>query len=145
MDAIVEQTAFMDELTKVSRKMRTLFDARVKEQGLTLARARILLLLAKTDGMTQSQLAEALEVEQPSVVSLIDALEKTGLVLRCAVEGDRRAKAIYLTDLAREQADNLLSYIAELRRQVLGGVGKSDLAAATRVLQQVSSKIGALV
>lgn len=145
MDAVTCQTAFMDELTKVSRKMRTLFDARVREQGLTLARARILLLLAKQDGLTQSQLAEALEVEQPSVVSLIDALEKNGLVLRGAVEGDRRAKAIHLTDKAREQADNLLTYIAELRRQVLGGVEKSDLSAATRVLQQVSGKIGALV
>lgn len=145
MDAVIWQTAFMDELSKVSRKLRTLFDARVKEQGLTLARARLLLLLANEDGLTQSQLAEALEVEQPSVVSLIDALEKSGLVKRCAVEGDRRAKAIHLTDLARKEAANLLTYVAELRRQILLDVDGADGDAATRVLKHVSGNIGALV
>ena len=43
----VARALFVDHLVKVNRKMRTLFDARVKELGLTLSRARLLLALAE--------------------------------------------------------------------------------------------------
>lgn len=143
MDIANSRTAFVDQLTKVNRKMRTLFDARVRSQGLTLARARLLMQLAKEEGATQSELAQVLEVEQPSMVSLIDALEKKGMVVRRAVEGDRRAKGIFLTDTARREADTILAYADELREQVLVGVDLEDLKVATRVLRQVARNIGA--
>ena len=143
MDAIASRAAFVDQLTKVNRKLRTLFDARVKTHGLTLARARLLMHLAKAEGATQTELAEALEVEQPSMVGLIDALEKKGLVSRQAIEGDRRAKGIFLTQSARSEADALLDFANELRKQVLEGVDVNDLLVATRVLNQVARNIGA--
>ncbi|MDQ6436656.1 MarR family transcriptional regulator [Mesorhizobium sp. LHD-90] len=144
MDMMASRTAFVDELTKVNRKLRTMFDARVKSQGLTLARARLLMHLAKEEGATQSELAEALQVEQPSMVSLIDALEKKGFVVRRAVDGDRRAKGIFLTDVARRETDTILGYANELRQQVLGGVDGRDLETATRVLRRVALNIGAV-
>src|SRR4051812_25393333 len=85
---------FADELSKVSRKMRTLFDSRVKTIGLTLARARMLMLLAKKEGMTQTELADALEVETPTLVRLLDGLEKQEMIERRPVQGDRRANQI---------------------------------------------------
>ncbi|PSJ51693.1 MarR family winged helix-turn-helix transcriptional regulator [Kumtagia ephedrae] len=143
MDVTAARTAFVDQLTKVNRKMRTLFDARVRSQGLTLSRARLLMHLAKQEGATQSELAEALEVEQPSMVSLIDALEKKGFVTRQSVEGDRRAKRIFLTETARREAETILDYADELREQVLLGVDERDLEVATRVLTQVARNVGA--
>ena len=41
------KAAFSEELWKVSRKMRTAFDARVRAEGLTLARARALIFLGR--------------------------------------------------------------------------------------------------
>lgn len=122
-----------------------MFDARVKSQGLTLARARLLMHLAKEEGATQTELAQALEVEQPSMVTLIDALEKKGFVTRRAVTGDRRARGIFLTDGARREAETILEFANELREQVLMGVDENDLAVATRVLGQVARNIGASV
>ena len=46
----------------------TLFDARVHEQGLTLARARTLLAIAKGDTANQKELAEELEIETATLV-----------------------------------------------------------------------------
>lgn len=143
MDIQSSRTAFVDQLSKVNRKLRTLFDARAKSQGLTLARARLLMHLAKQDGATQAELAQALEVEQPSMVTLVDALEKKGLVTRRAVTGDRRAKGIFLTDGARQDADTILEFANELREQILKGVDENDLLVATRVLGQVARNIGA--
>lgn len=134
---------FVDELTKVNRKLRTMFDNRVKTRGLTLSRARLLMHLGKGDGATQAELASALEVEQPSMVSLIDALEKKGLVERRAVEGDRRAKGIFLTKAARREAEAILEFADELRGQILQGIEEEDLAVAMRVLSKIARNIGA--
>jgi len=143
MDSAALRTSFVDELSKVNRKLRTMFDARVKAQGLTLSRARLLMHLAKNEGATQSELASALEIEQASVVTLLDALQKKDLILRCAVEGDRRANGIFLTEKAREEADAIFGFVAELRKQILADVDEKDLLVATRVLKRVSLNIGA--
>jgi MarR family transcriptional regulator for hemolysin len=97
--------------------------------------------LANADGATQTEIAEALEVEQPSIVGLIDALEKKGLIERRVVEGDRRSRAIFLTEAARDEANEILAFACTLRRQVLNGVDEKDLKIATRVLQQVTRNI----
>lgn len=142
MDTLASKILFVDELSKVNRKLRAMFDARVKEQGLTLARARLLLHLAKSEGARQSDLALALEMEQASVVSLLNALQKQGLIVRRAVKGDRRAHGIFLTEKAHSEAHAISGYVDALREQILANVGDDDLAAATRVLQQVSHNIG---
>ncbi|ENR65033.1 hypothetical protein C032_02700 [Brucella abortus 63/294] len=79
--------AFTMGLSTAARKMRNLFDSRVRERGLTLARARVLLLLAQQRDWNQRELADALEIEHPSVVRLLDGLEKQGMIVRASVEG----------------------------------------------------------
>jgi MarR family transcriptional regulator for hemolysin len=66
----------IDAMAKVNRRLRTLFDARVKERGLTLARARTLLTLIEQEGLYQKELAEVLEIENATMVRLIDGLER---------------------------------------------------------------------
>ena len=88
---------FVDELSKVSRKLRTLFDARVKELGLTHARARTLMLLDRLEVLNQKELAEELDIETPTMVRLLDGLESQGFIERRAAAGDRRAKQIHIT------------------------------------------------
>ncbi|WP_156503162.1 MarR family winged helix-turn-helix transcriptional regulator, partial [Tistrella mobilis] len=81
-----------NELATASRKMRTGFDALVRTRGLTLARARALMLLARHPGISQTELAGLLEIENPTVVRLLDGLEKQGLIRRTPAETDRRGE-----------------------------------------------------
>jgi MarR family transcriptional regulator, transcriptional regulator for hemolysin len=134
---------FADELSKVSRKMRTLFDARVKTIGLTLARARILMLLAKQEGMTQTELAEALEVENPTLVRLLDGLGSQNLIERLPVDGDRRAKQVALTAPGRALAAKVGRLADEFRIEILTDVSEADVKAATRLLRGMSRNIEA--
>ena len=135
------QAAFLEELSITSRKLRTLFDARVRAKGLTLARARTLIHLAKMDGMTQTELAEILEVEGPTLVRLLDGLEKQGLTERRPVDGDRRAKQIALTEAGRKLAADVTLLGDELREEVLTTVSEADLIAATRAFRAIAQKI----
>lgn len=144
MDIVATRSVFLDELGKVSRKLRTLFDARAKAHGLTHSRARLLIQLARADGSTQAQLADKLEVEQPSIVGLVDALEKHGLVTRQPNAQDRRVNGVYLTAKAHREVEGLLHFVDQLREQIIGELDDEDILTATRVLQTIARNIGAV-
>ena len=103
------QAAFTAELASANRKLRALVDERARNMGLTLSRARLLMQLAKADGPIQSDLAGLLDIEQPTLVRLLDGLERTGMIERRAAPGDRRARRVFLTPAARAQAEDILA------------------------------------
>ncbi|UVF17998.1 MarR family transcriptional regulator [Microvirga terrae] len=135
------KAAFSEEIWKVSRKMRTLFDARVRAKGLTLARARALMLLGRNGCMTQTELADLLEIEGPTLVPLLDSLEKQALIERRPVDGDRRAKQIALTEAGQEQAAYVNILVQEFRSDVLKETSEDDLKAALRVFHAMVRNI----
>ncbi|WP_420103316.1 MarR family winged helix-turn-helix transcriptional regulator [Bosea sp. (in: a-proteobacteria)] len=137
------EAAFTGELVAVNRRLRALFDERARNMGLTLARARLLVELARHDGPIQSDLAEILEIEQPTLVRLLDGLERSGMIERRAVEGDRRARRVFLTELARAQAQDVLALLGEIRALVLKDSPDQALEAALGVLRQASRNIAA--
>lgn len=137
------KAAFSEELLKVSRKMRTLFDARVRAEGLTLPRARALIFLGRKDCMNQTELAEMLEIEGPTLVPLLDSLEKQGLIRRQPVDGDRRAKQIALTAAGQEQAAHVDTLVQEFRSDILKDISEADLKAAIRVFHAMVRNIEA--
>lgn len=141
MDTPELQAAFTAELASANRKLRALVDERARGMGLTLSRARLLMQLAKADGPIQSDLADLLDIEQPTLVRLLDGLERTGMIERRAAAGDRRARRVFLTEVARAQAEDILAFLAELRADVLDGIDPQELEVALRVLTRMSDNI----
>jgi DNA-binding MarR family transcriptional regulator len=66
----------------VSRLRRSAFDRCLKPLNVTRSQWWVLAYLSREDGMTQSQLAEELDLGKVAVGGLIDRLEKSGLVRR---------------------------------------------------------------
>ncbi|WP_158673642.1 MarR family transcriptional regulator [Bosea sp. FBZP-16] len=141
MNAPELQAAFTAELASANRKLRALVDERARDMGLTLSRARLLMQLAKADGPIQSDLAGLLDIEQPTLVRLLDGLERTGMIERRAAEGDRRARRVFLTPVARAQAEDILALLTDLRADVLDGIDREELEVALRVLSRMSRNI----
>lgn len=137
------EAAFTMGLSTAARKMRNLFDSRVRERGLTLARARVLLLLAEQRDWNQRELADALEIEHPSVVRLLDGLEKQQLIYRAAVESDRRAKRIEMTEEAQAQVKQLQEITQAIRAELLQKIDQKSLETALTVLQEISQTVEA--
>lgn len=143
MDQTQLQAAFTAELAAVNRKLRALVDERARKMGLTWSRARLLMELAREDGPIQSDLADLLDIEQPTLVRLLDGLERNGMIERRAVEGDRRARRIFLTPMARAQAEDILNFLAALRADILQGIAPRELEMALDVLRRTSRNIAA--
>lgn len=57
----------------------------------------VLLVIEATPGLKQQAVGEALSIQRPNLVTIIDQLEGRGLVKRGAAPGDRRSYALRLT------------------------------------------------
>lgn len=87
-----------DELRAAARTLALL--ARLLERAagdLTLAQYRILALVASGDERA-SLIAGRLALGKPTITAVVDGLVERGLLERHAVDGDRRAARLVLTD-----------------------------------------------
>jgi len=138
------RAAFGTLVGQVARRWRALVDMRLKEYGLTEATWRPLLHLSKFEAPPrQTDLADSLSIEGPSLVRLLDTLERDGYILRCA-DSDRRTKTIRLTARGETLQHKIAAVVAETRDQVLAGVGERQLAAAIDVLEEVQRSVRTL-
>jgi MarR family transcriptional regulator for hemolysin len=131
----------LDALSKVNRKMRTMFDARVREHGLTLSRARTLLRIAEGQAVNQKELAEELEIENATLVRLIDGLESQGLIERREVETDRRAKQVVMTGEGEEVVKLVNQMAIDLRCEILAGLDEDEIAEALAFMRKMTRNI----
>lgn len=141
---VQKRSDLLTDMSVAGRKLRTLFDAFAKEHDMTLPRARALFLLSNHKCMTQTELAAALEIETPTLVRLIDGLEKQGLVTRRVVEGDRRAKHILLTEAAHGQVEELQQVAELLRIKILKDLTEQDLDEGLRIMQLILKNMEAI-
>lgn len=113
-------------LHDVARLLRTTYDRRIRELGLTRSQWWVLTHLYRKDGITQSELAENLELEKPSLGRLLDRLESKGWVRRAADPQDRRAKRVFLTDQVEEPMQVMRDIAAGVREDALCGLSADD-------------------
>jgi DNA-binding MarR family transcriptional regulator len=109
-------------LHDVARLLRTTFDRRVKALGFTRSQWWVLTHLFRNDGITQSELADILEVEKPTLGRLLDRLEAKGWVRREADAADRRVKRVFLTEEIEPALRAMRTAAAEMRRDALAGL-----------------------
>ncbi|MDP9835432.1 MarR family transcriptional regulator for hemolysin [Neorhizobium huautlense] len=138
------QSEFLEALTKASRKIRTAFNQRVTAHGLTYPRARALWRLAEKPDMAQAELAFELELEQATMVRLLDRMEEHGLIERRPSPNDRRVKLIALTPHGEEQATMVRSIANQMRQEVFADIDMDDLRGLTQLLHAVSGRVADL-
>jgi DNA-binding MarR family transcriptional regulator len=113
-------------LNDVARLLRTAFDRRVKSLGLTRSQGWVLNHLFRNDGVTQSELADILQVEKATLGRLLDRLEAKGWVRRENHADDRRAKRVFLTEEIEPALRAMRAAAADLRRDALAGLSTED-------------------
>jgi MarR family transcriptional regulator for hemolysin len=113
-------------LNDVARLLRTVYDRRIRELGLTRAQWWVLTHLFRADGITQTELAEVLEIEKPTLGRLLDRLEAKGWVRRTHDERDRRIWRVRLTKEVEPALRTMRRIAAELRRDALSGLSAAE-------------------
>jgi DNA-binding MarR family transcriptional regulator len=137
-------SSFAYLMQDVTRHMRTHFDRRATRFGLTRAQWRALKTIWRNEGLSQTELADRLDMEPIPVGRVIDRLQKAGYVERRADPADRRRWCLYLTPKAQAVIAEMEVIAGGLRDEVLQNIKRADFDTLLRVLAQLKQNLVAL-
>jgi len=124
-----------------ARAWRNKLDERLRPLGLSQAKWRTLSHLAGNDGkLTQSDLAQRIGVEEPTLVGLLHRLEKEGWVRRRSAAHDRRCKTVHLQRRSSAVLTQIFHATRELRHELIANIPGRDLQICMRVLMCIREK-----
>jgi DNA-binding MarR family transcriptional regulator len=103
--------------------------------GLLPAQFTALAEIATAEGMTQKQLVERLDLEQPGVARTLAGLERLGWIERRALAG--RSQGLWLTERARQALPRALTAAAAVDREATSSLTRTERAQLLDQLQQL--------
>ncbi|GAB4576747.1 MAG: hypothetical protein Tsb0019_01840 [Roseibium sp.] len=98
-----------------------------------------LVLIVDNPGLRQSQLAEAMDIERPNLVVIVDELERRDLITRDRLPSDRRAYALNATPDGLELCEQAVAAVRLHEDQLLEGISLDALASAMKVMQLIEA------
>ena len=108
---------------------------------LTEQQWRVLRVIWTSDNMTSSHLSERTLLSPPSLVTIIDRLEKKGMVARIRSVEDRRQVYIVATDKGRALQEVVTPQVIEIHEQLRAAVPDEDWAAMQSTLEQIGMHV----
>jgi MarR family transcriptional regulator, transcriptional regulator for hemolysin len=113
----------------VSRLVKRRFERAARQTGLPITRrqAAVVLYVARSEGVSQAEVATWLDIEPIALVRMLDKLHEEGLVERRAHPTDRRVRTLWLQPAARPVVERILEINLMIREEAFAG-----LAAGTR-------------
>jgi MarR family transcriptional regulator for hemolysin len=120
------------------KALRARFESALSAAGASLPTFLVLTSAREWPGVSQSELAERVGVEGPTLVRHLDRMCAEGLVTRVRDENDRRVTHIELTDEGIARQAELARVAAGLDRQLRRLFTPEDLAVLDRVLIRLS-------
>lgn len=135
--------ALTTHLMVIHRSYRAAADKALADYGLSQATAWPVIFTGRLgDGVRQGVLADAMDVEGPSLVRVLDQLVAAGLIERREDALDRRAKTLHLTPEGRALCQRVEAMLIGLRRRVFAGIDEADLHACLRVFESLKTSLG---
>ena len=107
----------------------------------TYARMRLLCELHRDGPQRMADLASALDVTPRNVTTLVDGLEREGIVQRRPHPTDRRATVIELTDSADGAVERSMEHEAAIG-ELFEKLAPTDRAALIRLMGDLESRMG---
>lgn len=112
------------------------------DYGLTASQCRILKFLY----MQQNQRARIVDIEKecaithPTVLGLLDSLEKKGFVLKIVNPEDARSKLVSLTQKAKDMQMELETLVAKIDHEWVGNLSEQERKELQKLLQKLLKK-----
>lgn len=122
-------------LGDVQRLMRREFQRQLEGSNLTLAQARALIHIARSEGIRQVELAERLDIQPITLARQLDQLADNGLIERRNHPSDRRAYQLYLTGAAAPYLARIKQASEQVHQLAIGELGEEATNALCQSLK----------
>jgi len=129
-------------LLRVVREMRTAFDRKLEDVGLTAQQAEILFRCGRAGELTPKQLTNLLSTDNAGVTRLVDRLERKGLVTRHASAADRRSVTVRLTRSGTALVPRIARLAHAQRRRLFAGLSRVEQEQMRGLLRRILDNVG---
>lgn len=117
-------------------------NAELSAEGLTYRQCQVLGWLALDGNLAQFELAERMNVEPPTLVRVLDCMERAELVERAACPEDRRRKVVVSTAKAVPVWEKIVACANRVRDRSVGGLSRDEQGTLRHLLQKVHDNLG---
>lgn len=116
-----------------------------RRHGLSNAAAQTLAIIEGAgEALAPSVIAERLMITTGSMTSLLDTLERRGMVRRRPHPSDRRRLLVELTDDGEALVDAFLPEIVAVQTALAAGLSEADRAAAVHLSERLAAAAGTI-
>lgn len=124
-------------LKDAHRSVSRSLSARIAQAGVSIGQWYFLRALWHEDGLTQRQLSQRVGMMEPTTVTALNGMEKSGLVERVRNADDRRKMNVFLTDKGRSLQDQLQPLEEQVSQVAIQGIPPQERELLLRLLRLV--------
>lgn len=124
-------------MVKVNKAHRGLVCNALKELNLYIGQELLLMELWQGDGMTQTELAERLCIEPPTLTKMLSRLEKTKLLEKRRDIEDKRICRIFLTKKGYSFQKPVTDLWLQLEETILANLSQEERLLFRRFMMQI--------
>jgi DNA-binding MarR family transcriptional regulator len=129
-------------LTRIAhRAFSRQLERRTQTAGVSSGQWPFLRVLWNDEGMSQRELSRRVGMQEPTTVSALNSLEKSGLVRREPSREDRRKMHVFLTPRGRALRAEMMGRVTEVNDIASRGIDPLDMAILRRVLAKLSENL----
>jgi MarR family transcriptional regulator for hemolysin len=112
-------------------------------QGITYRQCQVLALLSLGGPSSQADLAQKMEVEPPTLVGILDRMERDGWIRRECCAEDRRRKLVHPTKSAEPVWNKITAAARRVRQRATKGLTSSQVEQLKELLGVVRNNLEA--
>lgn len=116
---------------------------KLQSLGITYRQWEVLAWLSFEQGLSQTELAERMGIESPTLVGVLDRMERDGWIQRIPSETDRRKKIIRTTDKVEPAWSRMMQCGLEVRNKATAGLTEAQLDMLREVLSTIRDNLQA--
>jgi MarR family transcriptional regulator, transcriptional regulator for hemolysin len=127
-------------INRTAKALIHAFDQELRNKlGITFGQWKIIIILANNDddSLSQKEIADKLGLEGPTIIPIIDKLEKDGFVKRIVDRNDRRNNRIFLTEKTSSSLDSIINYALKIKEISIRNISEQDISITKYTLEKM--------
>ena len=128
-------------ITGAARELQRALNEEFAAHGITFRQWQVLALISMLGDQSQSELAENMRLEAPTLVGVLDRMERDGWIVRVTDQEDRRRKIIRATEKVEPVWIRMIECARNVRARATEGISEVDLTTMHDCLLKVRDNL----
>ena len=111
--------------------------------GITYRQWEVLAWISYSGELTQAELAESMSIEAPTLVGVLDRMERDGWIVRVPAENDRRKKLVRATERVEPMWATMIQCAHRVRDRAIQGLSHEQLVTLKEMLATIRNNLAA--